>query len=358
MIASRSETTRGTWRTVTAASLTLGIVAIATTLVVLAYLIYPAAPSSSRVMKFDGFKILPKAKTLNVLDYLTLSGPDLFVAGTSAGSVFKLPIDPSKRNERRTVLKLGGNAVVHGVAIVPSQKIAFFTNSGDNAVGFFDTASLKLLGNIPVADDADAILYDPRTNLIYVANGDANIATLIDPSRHKTVGVIYLHGKPEFSVLDPYDGLLYQNLQDQNALVAVDLNRRAVIGRWGLDPCEGPSGMAIDSEHRRLFSVCGKNATLVVFDLAEHHVIASMRIGGGPDSVAFDPLLKRLYSAGIAGKLTVIEQTTPDSYRVLDNIRTHYGAHTLAVDRVSHKVYVGYASLFTSPRIAVFSPLR
>jgi hypothetical protein len=56
--------------------------------------------------------------------------------------------------------------------------------------------------------------------------------------------------------------------------------------------------MAIDSEQRRLFAACSGNAGLVVFDLEAHRVIASLKIGSGPDSVAFDPTLHRLYSAG------------------------------------------------------------
>jgi hypothetical protein len=52
----------------------------------------------------------------------------------------------------------------------------------------------------------------------------------------------------------------------------------------------------------------------------------------------------------------VIQQDGPDAYRVLDNINTHYGAHTLAVDPATGKVFVAYASLLAHPRIAVFSP--
>ena len=114
--------------------------------------------------------------------------------------------------------------------------------------------------------------------------------------------------------------------------------------------------MAIDSEQRRAFAVCSANSKLVVFDLETHQVITSLKIGASPDSVAFDPTLHRIYSSGKAGKLTVIQQDGPNAYRVLDMIRTHYGAHTLAVDPVSHKVFVAYASLLARPRIAVFSP--
>lgn len=116
--------------------------------------------------------------------------------------------------------------------------------------------------------------------------------------------------------------------------------------------------MAIDSEQRRLFAVCSRNATLVVFDLDSHRVITSLKIGGGPDSVAFDATLHRIYCAGKAGRLTVIQQDGSDAYRVLDEIHTHYGAHTLALDPLSHRVFVAYASLFAHPRISVFSPAR
>jgi DNA-binding beta-propeller fold protein YncE len=337
--------------------LILGITAAAVASIALASLIYPSAPGRSSSMRFDGFIVLPTRTSLSVLDYLTFNGRDLFVAGTSVGSLFKVRIDSDGRSAGNITELTGANGV-HGVAIVRSKSIAFFTKSSDSTVGVLDPANLKLVGTIPVADDPDAILYAERANLIYVANGDAKVATLIDPDKRATAGVIQLGGKPEFPAIDPKDGLLYQNLEDTDSVVAIDLMTRSVVGRWPLKPCEGPSGMAIDSANRRLFSVCSGNAMLVVFDLERHRVITAVPIGGKPDSVAFDVQLRRIYTAGVGGKLTVIQQNNPDSYQVLENIATHYGAHTLALDPESHKVYVAYASLLAYPRIAVFSPLR
>jgi DNA-binding beta-propeller fold protein YncE len=336
--------------------LSITVVAIAS--LGLVSLVYTSAPGRSSSMRFDGFIALPARASLNVLDYLTFNGRDLFVAGTSAGSVFKVEIDPHEQGTGRTVMELRGASGVHGVAVLPSKQIAFFTKGGDNTVGVLDPATLKLLGSIPVADDPDAILYAEPANLVYVANGEAKVATLIDPDKRATVGVIQLGGKPEFPFIDRHNGLLYQNLVDTNSVVAIDLITRSVVGRWPLEPCEGPSGMAIDAENRRLFSVCSGNALLVVLDLTRHRVIATMKVGNRPDSVAFDPLLRRIYTAGVGGTLTVIQQNNPDSYEVLENIATHYGAHTLAVDPQSHKIYVAYASLLTYPRIAVFSAVR
>lgn len=98
------------------------------------------------------------------------------------------------------------------------------------------------------------------------------------------------------------------------------------------------------------------NSRLVVFSLAQHLVIASLDVGAKPDVVAYDPVLRRIYTAGLRGVMTVIQVEGPNDYRVLDNIETHLLAHSLAVDSGSHRVFLAYASLFVRPRVAVFTP--
>jgi DNA-binding beta-propeller fold protein YncE len=321
----------------------------------LAYLVYPAKPGKSRLLKFESFIVLPQGSALNILDYLSVSNHALFVTGLSQGSVFKIALNVDGKRLGNTVSELQGSPEVHGVALVPSKNLAFITRSGKNTVDVVDQRNLQLLESIPVGDDPDAILYDQPTNLIYVANGDARLATLIDPDKKATVASIWLPGRPEFAAVDSKTGLLYQNLVDTDTIVAINLTSSTIVGEWALAPCRKPTGMAIDSEYRRLFTVCAGNAKLVVFDLEKHQVIASLKIGGRPDTVAFDAGLHRIYAACTAGNLTVISQIDADKYKVVDRIRTHFGAHTLAVDPVGHSVYVGYASLFTPPRVAVFS---
>jgi DNA-binding beta-propeller fold protein YncE len=338
-------------------SLTPALTVIVVAAVALGYLIYPGTPSKSKVMAFEGFIELPRRGPLTVLDYLTLGDQALFVTSESSGALFKIALDSSDL-KASTVSEMSGAGAAHGVALLPTVNVAFITRSEANTVDVFDPKSLRQLASIPVADDPDAILYIRSTNLIYVAHGDPNMATLIDPEKRATVGTIQLSGKPEFSALDSESGLLFQNLKDTNEVVAVDVGKRSVDGQWPLAPCVEPSGMAIDSEKRRLFTVCSGNAKLVVFDLERHRVITWLGIGGGPDSVAFDPGVHRIYTAGRAGEMTVIQQDGPDNYRVLDEIHTHYGAHTLTVDPVSHRVFVAYASLLAHPRIAVFSPTQ
>jgi YVTN family beta-propeller protein len=215
---------------------------------------------------------------------------------------------------------------------------------------------MQKVARIPVADDPDAIFFDSIHNVIYVANGDSNLATLIDPQTLTVTSTIPLGGKPEFVALDSRTKLIYQNLKDINSVAAVDVATRSVVQRWPLPGCTAPSGMAIDEAQRRLFIACSANAMLAIFDLSGHRVTSLVPIGGGPDSVAFDPELHRIYTAGKSGVLTVIRQDSPDAYHVLDSVKLHYGAHTLTVDPATHTLYVAYASLLVSSRVAVFVP--
>ncbi len=340
---------RGRWIGYAASLLLVPVIAMSL------YLLIVLPPGQSSLLKYEGAYSLPSHGFLNVLDYLSISGDNLFVAGESSGSVFQvfLPAHGIK------VREMQGSPEAHGLAAVPELKVGFVTRSGpESQVDVVDIRDMTLLSTIPVADDADGILYDDLAKVIYVANGHSKLATIIDPFSRAVSGRVPLPGSPEGAVVDRSSGLLYQNLEDRNSIAAIDLRARTVTGEWPLAGCEGPTGIAIDSTTRRVFSACKGNARLVIFSLETHRVIASVPIVKRPDAIAYDSALHRIYAAGVGGQLSVVLQDGHDRYRLGDNIRTHYGAHTVTVDELTHRVYVGYASLLIAPRVVVFSAIR
>jgi len=332
------------------------VVVMAVVIAVASYLIYPGTPSNASSLIFKGFVPLPSNGTLSILDYLTVSGDELFVTNESSGDVYRVHIGKDVLPTASDVARLPGEPAAHGVVIDPTSHLAFVTRSDANSVDIFDPARMAAIKRIPVADDPDAIFYDEVNKLVYVASGDSHLATLVDPSTQATVATIALGGKPEFATLDASTRLLYQSLHDTSSIAAIDIAKRTVAQRWPLQGCVAPTGMAIDEIHRRLFIACGANAVLAVFDLTEHRVVAAIPIGKGPDSVAFDPGLHRIYTTGKSGVLVVIQLDEPNTYRILDTVHLHYGAHTLTVDLATHVLYVAYAGMVVNPRVAVFIP--
>ena len=330
-------------------------VCVAIAVVIAIVLIVPGKPADGVSVHFEGYVALPGHSLLSVLDYLTVTERELFVTSESSGAVYKVALGEHAAPTSATVAEFDAEPAAHGVSIDPASGLAYVTRSEVDAVDVFDPRTMKLFKRIPVAADPDALAYDPQNKLFYVASGDSNAATLIDPRALAAVGTISLGGKPEFVVFDPRSGQLYQNLEDTDSVVVLDLARKAIVDRWSILPCRAPTGMALDERQERLFIGCKDNALLAVVDIGTHRVMATVPIAKGVDSVAFDPQIQRIYTTGKSGVLVVIQQEPGGSYRVLDKISLHYGAHTLAVDPATHRLYVGYASLVTQPRIAIFS---
>lgn len=334
---------------------TLGLVALAVCIFA-GYLVFPGSPGDSPTLTFDGFINLPASGPLAALDYLAIDGDQLFVTSISSGRVFATQLSALPLAKSAVVRSSDGGGSTHGVVLVNDAHVGLVTRGGSNTVDIFDPTTLQTLKRLKVPTGPDAILRDSERGLVYVASGEAKTATLIDPAQRKIVSTIALPGQPEFAVQDECSGLLYQNLQDTNSIAVISFVRRAVVDQWPLVHCQGPSGAALDALRRRLFVVCSGNNRLGVFDLASHEEIASLRIGRLSDTAAYDPVLQRLYIAGGAGQLTVVESAGKATYRVADRVRTHLGAHTLVVDPAAHRLYVGYAGFLGPARVAVFSP--
>src|SRR5881227_1620166 len=82
----------------------------------------------------------------------------------------------------------------HGTAIAPSSGHGFATSGADQSVVMFDLKTLKPLGRIPAAEDADAIVYDAASNRVFTLNGDAHSSTVIDPQAGSRITTIALGG--------------------------------------------------------------------------------------------------------------------------------------------------------------------
>lgn len=321
------------------------------------HLAFPRIPQSISSLQFNGFIALPSpggSGALSVLDYLTLEGRNLYAASIKPGTVFKVPLDGKFLPVKSDIATIPGAPSAHGVVFDGKTHQGFISRSDANTVDVFDTATLRVGKRIPVAEGVDGIFFDSFNNLVYAVSGASKNAAFIDATTQLQVGQLAFSAKPEFAVFDPLTHLIYQNLEETNELAIVDGSKRSITDRWALTGCKAPTGIAMDSENRRLFIACSGNATLLVLNTDTGGVVASVGIGTQADSVAYDPQKKRIYTTGRPGILAVTQQENPDTYSDMGRIALEYGAHTLAVDSVTQRVYVGYVSLFTDPRLAVF----
>jgi DNA-binding beta-propeller fold protein YncE len=240
-----------------------------------------------------------------------------------------------------------GTDGVHGIAFAPEFGRGFASDGRANAVTIFDLKTLKVVGTAPTGTGPDAIVYDPASKRVFTLNGRSGDATAIDASTGKPAGTIALGGKPEFAAADG-QGHVYNNLEDKSELVQIDSRSLTVSARWTLAPCESPSGLAIDREHRRLFAGC-HNQMMAVVDADTGKVLATPHIGQGVDANAFDPGTQLAFSSNGDGTLTVVHEDSPKKFTPVADVPTQPGARTMALDLKTHRVFLVTAEFEPAP---------
>ncbi|MBZ5595554.1 MAG: YncE family protein [Acidobacteriia bacterium] len=235
----------------------------------------------------------------------------------------------------------------HGTALADGTGHGFATSGNDQSVVMFDLKTFKVLGRIPAAEDADAILYDNASNRVFTLNGDAHSSTVIDPRAGTLITNIPLGGKPEYGA-SAGDGKVYANLTDTSEVVEIDAKTATVTRRWSTDPCKQPVAMAIDTAHHRLFSGC-RSGLMAVSDYQAGKVVASVPIGKGVDGAGFDAASGDAFASNADGTLTVIHQDAPDQYHVIENVQTPQRARNMGLDPTNHRLFIVSAKFGPAP---------
>lgn len=235
----------------------------------------------------------------------------------------------------------------HGVALAHEFGRGFITDGGDGKVVIFDLETLKKTGEAKADKDADSVVYDPASKRVFVMNGDPHSSTVIDAKSGNVVGTIDLGGGPEFAVADG-KGTVFVNMEDKNELLAIDSQKLTVKSRWPVAPAGGPTALAMDKEHRRLFSAGRDPQKLVVMDADSGKVIQSFPISAGVDAAAYEAETGLIFASTREGMIHVFHEDSPDKFSEVEEVKTEFGAKTMGLDTQTHHLFVDTAD-FSAP---------
>ena len=293
-----------------------------------------------------------KYKVVNKIHLSGDTGWDYLYSDDQAGRLYVSHgsiVQIINENKGELVGTISGMKGVHGIAIASGLSKGFISSGRDTLVTVFDTKTLKTIDKIIVTGlNPDAILYDSFSKKVFVFNGKTKNATVIDAVTDKVIATIPLEGKPEFSVSDD-EGKVFVNLEDVSKICAINSTTLKVEHVWPLSPGEEPSGLAIDKENHLLFSVCG-NKKMTVTNAENGKIIATVPIGEDVDGTAFDSKLKCAYSANGEGNLTVVKEENNTHFKVLATIPTKKSARTIAVNTITHHIYLPAADFEPTPK--------
>ncbi len=223
-----------------------------------------------------------------------------------------------------------------GVLYAPEPQWMLVAARGAGQLLVLDATTGVLQRTVSVGPKPNGLAWDPTRQRALVADVATQDARCIDPARGRTVATATLPGRPRWCVYDPARDCYWVNMQAPalvQGLSGSDLTPVAALPT----KISGPHGLALDPAQDRLFVACDA-AQLVVLALASGTVVATTSLAGPPDVVWLNEPRGLLYvGIGDPGCVQVVDTT---SYRVIEEIPTEPGAHTLTFDAVRQRLYV------------------
>ncbi len=302
------------------------------------------------------------AQDYHVVDHWKLGGQGGWDYLLSDDAAHRLYVTHNARVEvvdtttGKAIGAITGLKSTHGVALNPDGKTGYISDGAGNAIVVFDRSDFSVKATVAAGTNPDGIAFEPTTKTVWAFNGRSKNISVLDTASNTIVATLPLPGKPEFPQVDGH-GSVFVNIEDKNEIMKLDAANRKEVATWPLAGCESPSGMAIDLDKHRLFSVCD-GGKMVVVDYESGKVLGLAAIGDSPDAAAFDPKHGLAFSSnGGDGTLTIVDAGKP-GFPVLQTVTTEKGARTMALDVSTGDVYLVTAQFGSAPATETPHPRR
>jgi len=276
----------------------------------------------------------------------------LFIAHLGDSSLIVFDI---KNNKVLSELKgLGG---IHGVLVIPELGRVYATATSDHEVVVIDEASLKILARIPAGNYPDGLTYDPLEHKLYISDEGGDSEPIIDTQANKALNSISLGGEAGNTQYDPVSQHIFVDVQSRNELVEVDPKTDKVISRFPLSDCQNDHGLQLDSAQRLAFVACDGNAKLLILDMqANMKVISVQTVGSDPDVLALDSDKQLLYVSCESGIISIFKVSRPSIQKLAEGFLAN-GAHIIAVDSTTHRVFLPLPEVNGKPTLRIMQPV-
>src|SRR6266851_4218984 len=265
---------------------------------------------------------------------LDAKGKRLFVSALGNDTVEVVNLAAGKVTQQIRSLR-----APQGIGFAPESNRLAVANDKDGSCRLYDGTSLQQTATVELKDDADNVRYDNVSRRFWVGYGDGGLAA-IDPESGKQVADVKLDAHPESFQLETRGKRIFVNVPNAGHVAVVDRATGTVIEKFPLKEAVANFPMALDEADHRLFIGCRNPAKFLVLDTETGKTIATVDIVGDTDDLFYDAANRRIYVSGGEGRVTVISQTTADTYNVAGQVTTAPGARTSFFVRETGTLYV------------------
>ncbi len=242
-----------------------------------------------------------------------------------------------------------------GVSTVPEHHAVYISAAGAHDVAIVDDRTLAVVSRVGGIRFPDGIAYARDVDKVFVSDESGGTDVVIDAKTRSKRSTIDLGGEAGNTHYDAVSHCIMVAVQTRNQMVAIDPAMERIVARYNLPGCDQPHGFTIDEQDRLAFVSCEGNAALLVLDLRTMIIVDRKKVADDPDVLAWDPAWRRLYVAAESGVLSAW-WLNGAILRPIGEIRAPH-AHTVAVDPMTHRVYLPLENLRGKPVLRIYAPL-
>jgi len=283
------------------------------------------------------------------------AGNRLFASATGAGAVLVIDLVSDK-----VVEKLEGLGKPHGLAWIAETGRLFVSDGTKGELDVYAGSPLKHVQSIHLAEDADDMIYDAATKLLYVGFGGTNAANparvaVVDAATLRLIATLPVASHPEGLEFDPTTDRIFVNVADSGQVVVIDGKTREIAARWSLNRCKDNTPLAFDTDKRLLLVGCRTPAEIVVLNGKTGIEGAAVSSDAGADDLFFELTTRHAFLITGAGVVDTFAVLADGSLTKLDATQTERGAKTGYLDEKGRRLFIGVPGIAGASSIRVYT---
>jgi YVTN family beta-propeller protein len=183
----------------------------------------------------------------------------------------------------------------HGIAADPASHRVFVGNEGDGSLTAFDGRTGTVLFTVPVGRGPGGVAVDPVSGRVFVVSVKEDRVVVVDGERGVVRDQLTVGRGPTHLAINPETGVTYVLNTEAASVTLLDGRASRVLATVPVGTY--PIGVAVDVLRRRAYVVNNRASTLSIVDEATLNVTNTWAIPKNVSSIAFAPVVSRLYLA-------------------------------------------------------------
>jgi hypothetical protein len=278
----------------------------------------------------------------------------LFAAATGNQSVEVIDLATGKN-----VQSLAGLGRPHGLVWLAGSGQLFVADGSKAELDRFEGSPLKMVKSLKLSEDADDMVYDTISKLLYVGHGGTNAANppaiaIVDARSLALVAEVPVEAHPEELAFDPSGQRIFANISDSGEVVVIDGKTHAIAEKWPLSHTKGNTPLAYDEADDLLLIGCRTPAKLLVLSGKTGKELSSAPSGAGADDLFYEPSTRRAYLITGSGSVDTYKISPNGALQALAPAATAAGAKTGLLVPSQAALYIGIPGTNADAEIRVY----